>query len=131
MYGKISDADAARMRAETEQLSRPRRRGRGKANVGRIEDLFAFVRDTAPGRRRGPPPADMGSRHITRREASVLQLLAQGLHDREIAELLGITVGTAKIYASKLYAKLAVNGRYQAGLWAREHAEMLALAAAG
>ena len=51
---------------------------------------------------------------LTRREQDVLQLLAQNLSDREIAERLVLALSSVKWYARQVYAKLAVENRRQA-----------------
>jgi LuxR family maltose regulon positive regulatory protein len=50
----------------------------------------------------------------------VLQLIAEGMTNRQIAEALIISVGTAKFYTSQIYSKLNVSSRTQAILRARE-----------
>jgi len=50
----------------------------------------------------------------------VLQLVADGLSNREIAEQLFITVGTAKTHTINIYRKLDVNSRTQAVARAQE-----------
>jgi LuxR family maltose regulon positive regulatory protein len=56
---------------------------------------------------------------LTDREVEVLRLLVAGLSNREIAERLTITVGTAKRHVSNIYAKLGVHSRVQAVTRAR------------
>jgi len=51
---------------------------------------------------------------LTRRELEVLALVAEGLTNREIAQKLIITPGTAKVHVSNIYSKLCVNRRVQA-----------------
>jgi LuxR family maltose regulon positive regulatory protein len=51
---------------------------------------------------------------LSERELEVLRLVADGLSNREIAEKLTITVGTAKRHVSNIYAKLGVHSRVQA-----------------
>lgn len=48
---------------------------------------------------------------ITRREAEILELLAQGARDREIAEQLGIAENTVKKHVHNILRKLHVNNR--------------------
>ena len=55
----------------------------------------------------------------TKREMEVLQLIAQGLTNRQIAGELYITVGTVKSYTSQIYGKLGVGNRTQAVAYAR------------
>ena len=53
---------------------------------------------------------------LTRREYEVLDLLASGLTDREIAERLVVSEETAKTYTKRLLKTLDVNNRLQAVL---------------
>jgi LuxR family maltose regulon positive regulatory protein len=57
---------------------------------------------------------------LTSREQDVLELLAEGLSNAEIAARLVVTVGTVKTYIKGIYGKLAVHSRTQAILRARE-----------
>jgi LuxR family maltose regulon positive regulatory protein len=76
----------------------------------------------------GSPPADepkarrLGAgmvEPLTRRELEVLQLVAAGLSNREIAQRLVISLGTAKVHISNIYGKLGVRKRTQAVARAR------------
>lgn len=51
---------------------------------------------------------------LTRREKEILQLLAQGLSNQEMAEKLVIAEGTLKRHVANLYQKLGVHNRAQA-----------------
>jgi DNA-binding NarL/FixJ family response regulator len=51
---------------------------------------------------------------LTERELSVLGLLAAGLHNREVAERLGISTRTVDRHCDKIYAKLGVSSRTEA-----------------
>jgi RNA polymerase sigma factor (sigma-70 family) len=55
---------------------------------------------------------------LTPREREVLQALAEGLGDKEIAQRLGVTHETARTHASNILAKLAAQSRLQAVLLA-------------
>jgi DNA-binding CsgD family transcriptional regulator len=57
---------------------------------------------------------------LTKRELEVLALVAKGLTNREIAQKLIITPGTAKVHISNIYSKLSVNRRVQAVAKAQE-----------
>jgi DNA-binding NarL/FixJ family response regulator len=57
---------------------------------------------------------------LSEREAEILKLLAQGMSNREIAETLFITEGTAKNHISNIFSKLGVRDRTQAVLRAQE-----------
>jgi DNA-binding NarL/FixJ family response regulator len=56
------------------------------------------------------PPAEA----LTGRELDVLQLLAQGLANKQIAARLGISEHTVKFHTSAVYAKLGVASRTEA-----------------
>ena len=51
---------------------------------------------------------------LTDREMELLELLSRGLLYKEIAEALGITVGTVKQHIHKIYDKLQVSNRTEA-----------------
>ena len=63
-----------------------------------------------------------GSRRVTLspREGEVLELIAQGRTNREIAAELDVTVRTVKTHVEHLFRKLGVTHRTQAVLWAAE-----------
>jgi DNA-binding NarL/FixJ family response regulator len=62
-----------------------------------------------------------GSRNLTRREKQVLWLIGQGLKNRAIAEQLYITRDTVRWHIRSIYAKIGVQDRLSAALYAREH----------
>ncbi len=66
-----------------------------------------------------PEPAQL-EEILTLREQEVLNLLAQGLANREIADKLYITTGTVKWYNKVIFRKLGVHSRVQAVVKARE-----------
>src|SRR4029078_2243504 len=49
---------------------------------------------------------------LTRREQEVLELVEQGLRNKEIAAELGIRPGTVKIHLKHIFEKTGVRGRY-------------------
>lgn len=56
---------------------------------------------------------------LTKRELEVLQLLAKGHANKEIANQLYLTMGTVRTYLSRIYGKLGVHSRTEALLHAR------------
>jgi two-component system nitrate/nitrite response regulator NarL len=50
--------------------------------------------------------------HLTPREAEVMELVEQGLKNKEIAKSLGIRPGTVKIHLKHIFEKTGVHGRY-------------------
>jgi DNA-binding NarL/FixJ family response regulator len=57
---------------------------------------------------------------VTPREEEVLQLLASGQTNQEIAQTLGISKGTAKVHVERIIRKLGVSDRTQAAVRAIE-----------
>jgi DNA-binding NarL/FixJ family response regulator len=58
--------------------------------------------------------AEEGGGALTRRELSVLRLVAHGLGNKEIASELGISTHTVKYHLASLLAKLGVHTRTEA-----------------
>lgn len=65
------------------------------------------------------PPAP--GRDLTERELEVLELLAQGLSNSEIAEQLGVSPNTVKNHLRSIYSKLDVSTRTAATTLAIKH----------
>jgi LuxR family maltose regulon positive regulatory protein len=59
--------------------------------------------------------------YLTPREAEILRLLAQGYTNQQIAESTFVSLNTVKTHIKHVYAKLGVNDRTQAILWAKKH----------
>src|SRR3990170_882602 len=64
------------------------------------------------------PRSDLLYERLTQRELQVLQLAAQGLSNKEIAEKLVISEKTVKNHIGNIFSKLQVNDRTQAILYA-------------
>ena len=58
---------------------------------------------------------------LTDREKDVLNLLGQGMSNKEIGTRLFITERTARTYVSNILGKLGLASRTQAALYAVEH----------
>ena len=56
---------------------------------------------------------------LTRREIAVLEAVATGQSNHEIADTLAIELGTVKWHLSNIYSKLAARNRIQAIISAR------------
>jgi two-component system, NarL family, nitrate/nitrite response regulator NarL len=55
---------------------------------------------------------------LTHRERQLVGVLAQGLKNKEIAHMMGITEGTVKVYLSRLFRKVGANDRFDLALFA-------------
>lgn len=81
------------------------------------EDLVSVIREVHTGNRRIPPDvaAALAVRKVqpvlTPREVEVVQLITQGLRNKEIAVALGISEQTAKVHVKNILAKLNVSDR--------------------
>ena len=81
------------------------------------DDLTSMIREVSVGGRPLPPNiANVLATRATQallsaREIEVVQLIAQGLRNKEIATALHITEETAKVHVRRVFAKLDVNDR--------------------
>jgi DNA-binding NarL/FixJ family response regulator len=58
---------------------------------------------------------------LTERERQVLQLLAKGLDNETIAQVLAVTPKTISYHVTNLLGKLGVASRLEAAAWVREY----------
>lgn len=99
-------------------------------------DLLRALRDTAAGRASLHPEAQQHLMRqviesktpplhasLTKREADILRLIADGRSNKEIALALFLTEGTVKGYVSTIFDKLGVADRTQAALYAVKHGQ--------
>jgi DNA-binding NarL/FixJ family response regulator len=112
------------------------------------EDLASAVRQAFShsvylAGRRTPEPAVAAEKPkvddspgLTRRELEILQLVAEGHSNAQLARMLWVTEQTVKFHLSNIYRKLDVANRTEASRWAQRNGLLqdtptLALAAAG
>ncbi|MEW6405339.1 MAG: response regulator transcription factor [Chloroflexota bacterium] len=79
--------------------------------VGAAGLMSGLMRDEARIR---PLDGESLSEPLTAREKEVLQLMAEGMANKQIALSLGISEHTVKFHLSSLYTKLNVSGRTEA-----------------
>jgi DNA-binding NarL/FixJ family response regulator len=75
--------------------------------------VYAPVTADVGGRRRGGVPVQERF-GLTAAQTRVMELLAQGKTNREIADLLGLSEGTIKVHMSAIFRALNVSNRAQA-----------------
>jgi DNA-binding NarL/FixJ family response regulator len=64
-------------------------------------------------------------RPVTLRERQVIELVAKGNLNKEIARDLGLSEGTIKEYLYKIFRKIRVTNRTELAVWAFAHPEEL------
>jgi two-component system, NarL family, response regulator len=80
-------------------------------------DLIRVVRQVHAGERPVQPEVQArlaeraNSPTLTTREVEVLQLISEGLRNKEVGATLGITEGTVQIHVKNIFSKLHVNDR--------------------
>jgi ATP/maltotriose-dependent transcriptional regulator MalT len=102
---------------------------RRRASSHQLENVLAAVRsaleqaqsqgEAVGASRVGATASATESDLLSEREVAVLQLIASGRTNRQVAEALDISVGTAKWYTSQIYSKLSVKNRTEAVARAR------------
>ena len=58
---------------------------------------------------------------LTKREREILQLVAEGHSNSQLARMLWVTEQTVKFHLSNIYRKLDVANRTEASRWAQLH----------
>ena len=75
------------------------------------------------GRGAEPAPSRQSSEDpgLTKREVEILQLVAEGYSNSQLAKMLWVTEQTVKFHLSNIYRKLDVANRTEASRWAQVH----------
>ena len=90
-----------------------------ETTAGYVRQLLSRFR-AAPSVRPSQPRADGLVEHITERELEVLQLIAEGLSNQQIAGRLFLALSTVKGHNRIIFDKLGVQRRTEAVARARE-----------
>ena len=112
-------ADAIRRVAHGEALIQPSIARKVVAEFSRLATR-ASATETPASPAGGSHGASPLTDKLSERELEVLRLVVEGKSNREIAERLFITEGTAKNHVSNILSKLGVRDRMQAALKAKE-----------
>jgi len=81
------------------------------------DNLVGTIRDVYHGRSTLAPDVEArlaeraGNAHLTPREVQVVELISQGMRNKEIAATLGISFETAQVHVKNILAKLKVQDR--------------------
>ena len=70
---------------------------------------------------RNGPPQDTALAPLTDQERRILELIGEGLTNRQIAERMFLAEKTVKNYVSSLLSKLGMERRTQAAVFATKH----------
>ena len=106
------DAGAEEIRAAVEAVAR----GEAALDPAIQHHVLAAVSAPADAGGAGEIPDD-----LTRREVEVLQLIAEGLTNTEIAERLVVSAATVKSHVNHIFAKIGARDRAQAVVYAYSH----------
>lgn len=93
--------------------------------IGFLFLIFGIWLGTSLYRKKDADKYDRNKLGLSKRELEVLELLAQGFSNQEIADKLFVSLNTAKTHISNIYAKLNVKRRTQAIQKARDLALIL------
>jgi two-component system response regulator DevR len=72
-------------------------------------------------RLREGPPQDTALAQLTAQERTILELIGEGLTNRQIGQRMHLAEKTIKNYVSALLAKLGLERRTQAAVFASKH----------
>ncbi len=83
--------------------------------------LLSAVADNPPAAQAKAAPLSKDREGLTEREREVLDLIARGLSNREIAGKMVISEKTVKTHVSNLLGRLGLEDRTRAAIWALKH----------
>jgi len=101
-----------------EELLAAVRAAAGGESLLKVRHLSAVVERLVAEGAKTAPHAVAQLDALSRREREVLSLVAQGLTNEQIAEVLGLSRATVKTHVEHIIGKLGVSDRTQAAVWA-------------
>ena len=91
------------------------------ADVGQMARQISEIRSMLSGPADGAAGSDAPKLNFTPREASVLQLVAEGLMNKEIARKLETSIRNVEKYVSRLFIKTGTSSRTELVRFALQH----------
>jgi len=91
------------------------------ADVGQMARQINEIRSMLSGSAEAAAAADTPQLSFTPREASVLQLVAEGLMNKEIARQLETSIRNVEKYVSRLFIKTGTSSRTELVRFALQH----------
>jgi DNA-binding NarL/FixJ family response regulator len=89
------------------------------------ERSFYLANERPVGDRPARANAAAASNILTAREIEILQLVAEGYSNAQLAQMVWVTEDTIKFHLSNIYQKLEVANRTEASRWAHLHGVVL------
>ena len=103
------------------QAVRETYQGKAQLHPNIARRLMDVVSGEAPVKPAQPASLPKELKELTEREREVLELIAKGLTNREIADKMVISEKTVKTHVSNLLDKLGLEDRTRAAIWALKH----------
>ncbi len=103
------------------QAIRETYQGKSQLHPDIAHRLMSAVASNPPARQEQTIPFSKDLQGLTDREREVLDLIARGLNNREIAQKMVISEKTVKTHVSNLLDKLNLQDRTRAAIWALKH----------
>ncbi len=103
------------------QAIRETHQGKPQLHPDIAHRLMSAVADAPPALQKTTDPLTKDLQGLTEREREVLEMIARGLNNREIAEKMVVSEKTVKTHVSNLLNKLNLQDRTRAAIWALKH----------
>jgi DNA-binding NarL/FixJ family response regulator len=91
------------------------------AGIRQAFEASIYLANSAAASSHREPGVAAETPELTRREFEILQLVAEGHSNSQLAKMLWVTEQTVKFHLSNIYRKLDVANRTEASRWAQIH----------